>query len=128
MKSKIIIEKYFKALETGNYEQMIKLFTPDAVVHSPVYGNVKANEFYKKLFSDTSESKIILLNIFEGKDNFTGACHFMYDWKLANGKDISFECVDVFKFSDSGLIKELTIIYDASATRPALKRINKNTG
>tara|TARA_Y100000310_G_C20589970_1_gene767473 strand:+ start:111 stop:491 length:381 start_codon:yes stop_codon:yes gene_type:complete len=126
MESANIIEQYLKALEIGSYEEMMKLFTPDAIVHSPLYGEIKASKFYKDLFADTSESKITLLNIFKGKDDFIGAGHFRYDWKLADGTPVSFECVDVFKFSNDNLIKELTIIYDASATRPALEKMKSS--
>tara|TARA_Y100000296_G_C5143318_1_gene242316 strand:+ start:115 stop:354 length:240 start_codon:yes stop_codon:yes gene_type:complete len=79
MESANIIEQYLKALEIGSYEEMMKLFTPDAIVHSPLYGEIKASKFYKDLFADTSESKITLLNIFKGKDDFIGAGHFRYD-------------------------------------------------
>ena len=118
-----IIKQYLNALEVGSYKKMIKLFSSKAIVHSPLYGEIKANKFYKELFADTSESKITLLNIFTSKDDFTGAGHFRYDWKLANNTPVSFECVDVFKFSDDNLIKELTIIYDTASVKPAFKKM-----
>lgn len=94
-----------------------------AIIHSPLYGELKASKFYKDLFADTSESKITLLNIFKGKDNFTGAGHFRYDWKMADGTPVSFECVDVFKFSEDNLINKLIIIYDTAGIRPAFEKM-----
>jgi len=126
MESANIIEQYLKALEVGSYEEMMKLFTPDAMVHSPLYGEIKASKFYKDLFADTSKSKITLLNIFKGKDDFIGAGHFRYDWKMADGTPVSFECVDVFKFSEDNLINELTIIYDTAGTRPAFNKMKSS--
>ena len=35
MESTNIIEQYLKALEVGSYEEMMKLFTSDAIIHSP---------------------------------------------------------------------------------------------
>ncbi|HEC95886.1 MAG TPA: nuclear transport factor 2 family protein, partial [Euryarchaeota archaeon] len=58
------LKLYLKALEKGSYEDIIKLFTENAMVNSPLYGKIKASEFYKELFKDTAKSKITLLNIF----------------------------------------------------------------
>ncbi len=112
------IKEYFKGLEVGSYENIIKLFSPNAIVHSPLYGEVEAREFYKELFKDTSKSKITLINIFVSINNpRTAAAHFRYHWILKDGTPTSFECVDVFQFDDNGKIRELTIIYDTSKIR-----------
>jgi hypothetical protein len=50
---KSIIKAYFKGLEKGNYEEIVKLFSPGAIVHSPLYGRIDARHFYKELFLDT---------------------------------------------------------------------------
>lgn len=123
MDSTRIIKQYLKVLGIGNYKEIMKLFSPDAIVHSPLYGEVKASKFYRDLFADTSESKITLLNIFKGKDNFIGAGHFRYEWKLADGTLVSFECVDIFKFSKDNYIKDLTIIYDTAGIKPAFEKM-----
>ena len=119
------IKEYLKALEIGNYEAMMKLFTDDAVVHSPLYGEIKAVDFYRDLFNDTSKSTITLLNIFKSGNPNIGAGHFRYDWVLKDGTPTSFECVDVFQFAEDGKIKELTIIYDTSKIRPSFEEMKK---
>ncbi len=58
------IQDYIKGLEEGSYETVIKLFSDDAIVHSPLYGDIQAKRFYKDLFLDTSSSQISLKNIF----------------------------------------------------------------
>jgi len=118
-----IIKEYLKALEVGSYENMMKLFTDDALIHSPLYGETKAVTFYRNLFNDTSGSKITLLNIFTGEDDLVSAGYFRYDWELADGTPLSFECVDVFKFSNDGKIKDLTIIYDTSKVKPSFNKM-----
>ena len=116
------LKLYLKALEKGSYEDIIKLFTENAMVNSPLYGKIKASEFYKELFKDTAKSKISLLNIFTDKN--LGAAHFLYEWVLKDGTPTSFECVDIFKFSD-GKIKHLTIIYDTYKTRQSFENCKK---
>ncbi|MBW2991209.1 nuclear transport factor 2 family protein [Candidatus Woesearchaeota archaeon] len=120
-----IIKKYLKALEIGSYDNMIKLFAEDAIIFSPLYGKIKAVDFYKHLFKDTSESKITLINIFKSDNKFIGAGHFRYDWKLADGTPTSFECVDVFQFTEGGKIKQLTIIYDTAKIRPSFEKMKE---
>jgi ketosteroid isomerase-like protein len=120
-----IIKTYLKCLESGNYEKMIKLFADNAIVFSPLYGKIKAADFYKKLFTDTSKSKITMLNIFRGSDKHTAAGYFRYDWVLKDGTPTSFECVDVFRFNREGKIKELKIIYDTSKVRPSFEKMKE---
>ncbi len=120
------IKEYLKGLEVGSYENIIKLFSPNAIIHSPLYGEIKAKKFYQDLFKDTSKSKITLMNIFVSKNNpKISAGHFCYDWILKDGTPTSFECVDVFRFDDDGKISELTIIYDTSKIRTSFEEMKK---
>jgi len=120
------IKEYLKGLEVGSANEIIKLFSQDAVVHSPLYGEIQAKKFYQDLFKDTSKSKITLMNIFVSQSNpHVAAGHFRYDWILKDGTPTSFECVDVFRFDEDGNIKELTIIYDTSKIRTAHEAMKK---
>lgn len=117
------LKKYLQFLEAGDYEKLISLFSKDAVVHSPLYGQVDAAQFYNDLFEDTSESKLTLLNIFTGEKENTAAVHFQFDWTLSDGTAALFEVVDVCKFLSDGKIEELKIIYDSAKTRPAFEKL-----
>ncbi len=117
MEHKSTIKKYLDALQNSDYENLISLFTSDAIIYSPLYGEVRANKFYEDLFKDTNKSVITLKDIFMSEDNSKGAVNFLYDWTLSDGSPVSFDCVDIFKFTSDGKIQELTIIYDASQTR-----------
>ena len=113
-----IIEKYLEYLESSSYEDIIKLFSADAVIYSPLYGKISARDFYKKLFKDTLKSRIRLINIFISRNNpRIGAGYFYYDWTLENGRNVLFECIDIFKLNSEGKIRELRIIYDTSKVR-----------
>ena len=120
-----IIKEYLNGLEVGSYNKMIKLFSVNAVINSPLYGKIKAKDFYRELFKDTSKSKITLLNIFKSENSLIVAGHFNYDWILKDGTPTSFECVDVFRFDKDGKIAELTIIYDTAKIRTSFEEMKK---
>jgi hypothetical protein len=123
-----VIKAYFHGLEKASYQDIIKLFSPNAVVYSPLYGKIEAVRFYKELFSDTQSSKIVLKNIFLSADKpDTAAAHFVYSWTMKDGTQVRFECVDVFDFAlQSDKILSLTIIYDTYHTRKNFTRIHKH--
>lgn len=116
MEPEEILTQYLHSLEKGDYEGILELFTQDAVVSSPLYGDIKASQFYRDLLRDTTKSRITLLNLFKSMKN-VGAAHFLYEWILRDGTVTSFECVDVMDVSDDGKIEHLTIIYDTFEIR-----------
>jgi len=118
-KDSIMLKKYLNALDQGNLEKILALFSKDAVVVSPLYGTMPAEKFYKKLFVDTYNSQTSLLNIFNSTRNSAAmALHFLYKWTLKNGKTLDFECIDVFELTDDKkYFKKLTIIYDTAPVR-----------
>ncbi len=126
MDQKQIITRYFQGLEKASYEDVVSLFSKNAIVHSPLYGRIDPVTFYKELFSVTNNSKITLKNIFINPDNpKVAAAHFYYDWTLKDGTPAPFECVDIFEFaSDSNQVIKLTIIYDTFPIRKAFEEVN----
>jgi hypothetical protein len=122
-----ILKAYFRGLEKSSYQDVIKLFSPKAIVNSPLYGQVEAFVFYKELFSDTNASKILLKNIFINPENpNTAAVHFIYFWTLKDGNEIKFECVDVFDFVPrQDKIQSLTIIYDTYQRRASFSKLKE---
>lgn len=121
MEPEPLLNQYLHALEKGDYDSILHLFTEDAVINSPLYGRVKASHFYKELVDDTKKSTITVLHIFTSKN--AGAVHFFYEWTLKDGTLTTFECVDIVEFSGNGKIKELTIIYDTYRTRKHFERM-----
>lgn len=118
------VAEYLRALEGGSAEAVLRLFAAGAMVHSPLYGEQPATEFYPALFADSSASRITPLIAFQGLPPAqAGAAYFRYHWTLANGELVVFDCVDVFQFDGQGLITDLRIIYDASETRRALSAL-----
>ena len=120
---KIILD-YLRALENSDYGKLMNIFEEGSIVNSPLYGEVKASDFYLDLFENTNKSNISLLNIFNSINNEgTVAGHFIYEWILKNGIHTEFECVDIFKLNEKKKIKELTIIYDTQNTRNQFEKL-----
>ena len=117
--SKKLCKQYLDALNEGNLERILSLFDPDAVVVSPLYGEILATTFYTDLFADTNRSETKLLNIFDSvSGNSSVALHFHYSWTLKNGKVVDFECVDIIEIKpDTKKIIKLKIIYDTAPLR-----------
>ncbi len=113
------IRLYLDALQRGDAQAVLALFNARAVVHSPVYGSVRARQFYPNLFADTACSRIDLNGVFENVAGDSSAIAlFRYDWTLSSGAQVSFLCCDVFRFSPrTRRIAELTIIYDTAVVR-----------
>ncbi|WP_210402030.1 nuclear transport factor 2 family protein [Thioclava sp. F36-6] len=119
MTTKQLCIDYLKALNEGNLAEVRALFSDNAKVVSPLYGVLDAFDFYADLFKDTNRSETSLLNVFDTSEmSKSVALHFRYEWTLADGKLVSFECVDVFELNDArDRFEKLTIIYDTAPLR-----------
>ena len=119
-----LVATYLSAVERADVDEMLKLFTPDAVVHSPLYGPMPAVRFYPALFADTGESRLTLKGILEGRSEGNGrllAFWFHFDWRLPSGRQAPFEVMDLAELSDDGRISSLRLIYDTVDVRPAFE-------
>ncbi len=114
-----ICKRYLDAINEGSLEKVLSLFDPNAVVVSPLYGEMPATTFFKVLFADTNRSETKLLNIFESiSGNTSLALYFHYIWTLKCGKIVEFDCVDVFEITpDKNKFAKLKIIYDTVPIR-----------
>jgi ketosteroid isomerase-like protein len=114
-----LCQRYLAALERADLEAVLALFTPDAEVVSPLYGTQPATAFYRALFADTARSRTTLLNVFvPAGDGQACALHFRYEWTLASGRTVNFECADVFALNPAGdRFTRLTILYDTAPLR-----------
>ncbi len=118
-----IAKKYLEILQEANLTAMLDLFTDDAIIISPLYGEVLVKEFYEKLFSDTQKSILTLDGIFSEVNTQRVSVLFDYHWVLVNGKQVHFKVVDIIEFTDELKIKKLTIIYDTVYSRNAISEI-----
>lgn len=117
--------KYIDFLEKGDMDNLLKLFSENAIVDSPVYGVLNAKEFYTKLSNDTLLSELNLKGIFEENESNNIALYFNYKWTLINNKQVDFDVVDIIEFNDSNQISSLKIIYDTLKSRKVVNELNK---
>jgi ketosteroid isomerase-like protein len=116
---------YLDALGRADLDAMLALFSADGQVHSPLYGPQPATGFFPQLFGATTESKLALQGVAEGRTE-SGAplvtLWFRYDWLMAGGARTVFDVVDVLELAPDGRIGTLRIIYDTTAARPLLEQ------
>ena len=121
MTKKEIAKRYIEFLENGEINQIIKLFSKNGQVTSPIYGTKLASDFYEKLNEDTLNSKLKFKGLFEEKDSQRIALYFKYNWTLKNNSYIEFEVVDIIEFDENNKIEHLKIIYDTVKSRMFVK-------
>jgi hypothetical protein len=119
-----LVAAYLRALTTADAALAISLFSTDGRVHSPLYGDRPAADFYPALFADTSEAYVALKSVMSGEDPAgaaTVAFWFHFDWRLPSGAAAPFDVVDVATLDSDDKIKELHIVYDTVDVRPAFE-------
>lgn len=117
--------KYLDYLEKGNIKKLLKLFTKNGIVDSPVYGVLNANKFYVELSNDTINSELRLKGIFEENDSNKLALYFEYKWTMKNNILVEFDVVDILEFDDNNSINRLKIIYDTVKSREMVNELRK---
>lgn len=120
-----IAKKYLEHLENGNIEKVINLFSNNGIVESPIYGIKKADEFYRELNNDTSNSELFLKGIFEQNDSNNLALYFTYKWTLKNNEKVEFDVVDIIELDSENKITKLKIIYDTVISRKLVNKLNE---
>ena len=117
-----LVETYLRALSDADAALAIRLFTPDGIVNSPLYGELPARDFYPMLFADTAESVLSLRKTLLSPDGATLAFWFDFGWVLADGTPAPFTVVDVAELDEHGLISRLHIVYDTQPIRDSWTR------
>jgi hypothetical protein len=119
-----VARHYLSNLEKGDLDGILSLFAQSALVDSPLYGIMKASEFYGKLLDDTQSSVLRLDGVFPEEETKRIALLFDYHWTLASGQTVDFKVVDILEFNGELQIEKLTIIYDTVVSRKLLKALH----
>jgi ketosteroid isomerase-like protein len=121
MQRKKVIDRYLACLERGDTDALIRLFSTDGIVISPLFGRLPATAFYQRLAAETTRSELTPRGVYlHAEDPNAAAAAFHYQWTRHDGCQVGFECVDLFRFNQAHQITQLTIIYDTNAVRPSL--------
>ena len=114
---------YLDLLEQGKTNDLLQLFSAEAMVDSPVYGLMKPKEFFRVLDNDTANSELRLSGIFEENNSQRLALYFNYKWTLKNNKKVEFDVVDIMEFDALNKIVRLSIIYDTAKSRKLVSEL-----
>jgi hypothetical protein len=120
-----LADEYLGALGRADLTSMLGLFSQGALVHSPLYGPTPATDFYPALFSDTGESRLTLRGVTEGTASDgtpIAGVWFRFDWRLAGGRRVTFDVVDVLELTADDRIAALHIVYDTAGVRTAFEQ------
>jgi ketosteroid isomerase-like protein len=117
-----IVRDYFEYANTGQWDRLGALFHEDATYKTPGarprQGRADVQAFYPKAFSawsahqDTPGELII--------DGDSVACEIVFTGTTLGGRDVTFECVDIFRLRD-GKIATLSTWYDLGPVRKAMQ-------
>lgn len=108
------IRAYLSAMEQGDMEGVLRCFSEDGIIRSPVYGEVPVERFYEKLFADTKSAEVHIKAIYASVDDENRwAAHFGYRWVKVDGSVVDTDLVDLFEFDgEKALIASLRIVFD----------------
>jgi hypothetical protein len=116
-----VINKYLALLAAGDVRGIVSLFNPHGNVHSPFLGLQPAGKFFDLLKAATRRSVIEAPEVFvSAVGSRRASTCFTYQWELADGAQVRFQCVDLFDFDEQGLIETMTIVYDTAPIREAV--------
>jgi len=119
----LTIKSYLKALEQGDLDGVLALFSDDSCIYSPLQGKkLPPAEFFPQVFKASAAASITLIDIFlnSSSGNRTAA-YFQYDWTLPDGAKTCFEAVDIFEFSElDDKIISMTALFDTHPLRGAI--------
>lgn len=111
------VRTYFERLTASDIAGIVSLFHPDAHVVSPFLGKMNAADFFAKLGSASSASKLTVFDVLLGENGDSAAAHFEYDWTLKSGDKIVFQGIDYFRFAPDGRFASMSIFYDTHPVR-----------
>ena len=115
-----IIKNYLRALEKGELNTVLALFSDNSWVYSPLQGKkLPPTEFFPQVFKVSAAAKITLIDIFlNSVHGNRAAAYFQFDWTLPDGTQTSFEAVDIFDFlpTDDKIVS-MTALYDTYPLR-----------
>ncbi len=121
------IAKYYQGIEAQSYEEVIKLFSKDAVIIHPIFGDKPASEFFKMLLERATKAhKIHIKNQFsDPKEPGRVAVYFTADAvKTTEGNDFEIKhSVHIFDFSKSGTIEQMIVIFDTYPMRKFFEHV-----
>ena len=119
MKVEALCRRYVSAMESGDLEALLAVFSEDATAVSPIFGKQPVRDFYGYVLRVTGHREMALKTICLGAtEPARAAIHMAYTRTVAGGAPATIEAVDVFELTaDGDRFASVTIIYDTAPVR-----------
>ena len=114
--------QYRKAVKERNLDAVLALFSPDAMIITPLKGNCDVGTYHEWFFGTVKRSTVKVINAFQALNSeICLAVLAEYEWLMHDDKVINFSGMSVFDFTpDKREIKKMSTFYDTSIVRPQL--------
>jgi ketosteroid isomerase-like protein len=105
-----VVEGYFAAINSDSFADLEQVFAEEVEIHTvgakPVVGRAAAMAHFPKVLATYSEHDDQVTRWIEAGDAVVTEIHF--EGKLADGRPITFEALDVFDLVDGRIVKVVT--------------------
>jgi hypothetical protein len=114
--------RYRKAVKDRNLDAVLALFSPEALIVTPLKGSCDARSYHAWFFSTVKTSTVKVRNAFQAMNGeICIAVLADYEWLLHDDNVVKFNGMSVFEFTtDRRTIRKMSTFYDASVVRPQI--------
>jgi hypothetical protein len=114
--------QYRKAVKERDLDAVLALFSPEAMIITPLKGSCDARTYHEWFFETIKRSSVKVINAFQALNSeICLAVLADYEWLMHDDKVINFSGMSVFEFTrDKRKIRKLSTFYDTSTVRPQL--------
>jgi len=118
--------QYRKAVKERNLDAVLSVFSPDALIVTPLKGRCDARTYHEWLFANVKRSSVKVINAFQAMNGeICLAVLADYEWTMHDDSMVYFTGMSVFDFTPDKLkIKTMRTFYDTSIVRPQLAALN----
>jgi len=118
--------QYRKAVRDRDFDAILSMFSPDAVIVTPLKGECDARTYHEWLFATVKKTTVKVVNAFQALNGeISIAVQANYEWLMHDEKIIKFGGMSVFEFTaDKKKIKKMSTFYDTSLVRPQIGELN----
>lgn len=104
------VEGYFEAINSEDFDGLSAMFAPDVEIHTtgaePVVGREAALAHFRSVLSHYPEHLDAVTRWIEAEDAVV--CEIAFTGRLADGREIRFDALDVFDADDRGITRVAT--------------------
>lgn len=113
MSHETMIREYYRILQKHSYDPLMTLFSKEAVIVHPIFGNMPATDFFKILLDRAKSHEIAILTLFSALEQRNRMAVYL-NAKFTTKDNTKFDehSVHIFDFSTEGLIEKLTVVID----------------